>query len=87
LEDPEYTIEGAERLASMGVMPILSPLRPLDGTELEDARGFDHRTYFDIYVEVHTRAMHYGIPTGPTCIPCQNNTLAVPLPGDTYRFY
>ena len=87
LEDPEYTIEGAERLASMGVMPILSPFRPLDGIELENVRGFDHKTYFDIYVEVHARAMRYGIPTGPTCMPCQSNTLALPLPGGTYRFY
>lgn len=87
LEDPEYTIEGAERLASMGVMPILSPFRPLDGTEMEDVRGFDHNAYFEIYTEVHTKAMHYGIPTGPTCIPCQNNTLALPLPGSIYHFY
>ncbi len=87
LEAPEYTIEGAEKLASMGVMPILSPFRPLNGTDLEDQRGFDHLTYWDIYVEIHQRASRYGIPTGPTCIPCQNNTLALPLPGDTYRFY
>jgi hypothetical protein len=87
LEDPEYTIEGAEKLASMGVLPILSPFRPLNGTDLENARGFDHDTYFDIYAEVHARAMRHGIPTGPTCIPCQNNTLALPLPNGMYRFY
>lgn len=87
LEDPEYTIQGAEKLASMGVMPILSPFRPLDGTELENVRGFDHETYFDLFVEVHKRSMSYGIPVGPTCIPCQNNTLALPLPGNFFRFY
>ena len=87
LEDPEYTIEGAELLASMGVMPILSPFRPLERAELENRRGFNHKTYFDIYSEVHTRSMRYGIPTGPTCIPCQNNVLALPLPGDIYHFY
>ncbi len=87
LEDPEHTVEGAEKLASMGVMPILSPFRPLNGTELEDKRGFDHPTYWDLYVEIHQRASEYGIPTGPTCIPCQNNTLALPLPGGMYRFY
>jgi len=87
LEDPEYTIGGAELLASMGVMPILSPFRPLERAGLENRRGFDHKTYFDIYSEVHTQAMRYGIPTGPTCIPCQNNVLALPLPGDIYHFY
>lgn len=87
LEEPEFTIAGAEKLASMGVMPILSPFRPLNGTELENARGFNYHTYFEIYWEVHKRAMRYGIPTGPTCIPCQNNTLALPLPGNAYHYY
>jgi biotin synthase-related radical SAM superfamily protein len=35
LEDREVTLRGVERLAAMGVLPILSPLRPLDGTLLE----------------------------------------------------
>jgi Radical SAM superfamily len=87
LEEPEYTIEGAERLASMGVMPILSAFRPLDGTDYSSRRGFNFNTNFDIYCEVHRRAMHYGIPTGPTCIACQNNTLALPLPDGGYRLY
>ena len=87
LEDPEYTIEGAKKLASMGVMPILSPFRPLGGTDLEGQRGFDHLAYWDIYVEIHQCASKHGIPTGPICIPCQNNALALPLPGNMYRFY
>jgi len=87
LEDPEYTVEGAEELASMGVMPILSPFRPLSGAVWERHRGFDHLTYYQIYTEVHHRAMHHGVPTGPTCLACQNNTLALPVPGCGYRFY
>ena len=35
LEDARHTIEGAATLASMGVMPILSPFRPLEGSDLE----------------------------------------------------
>jgi len=87
LESGECTVAGAEMLASMGVMPIISPFRPLDGTELEATAGFDHRAYFDIYIEAHRRAMRYGIPMGPTCIACQNNTLALPLPNGAYRHY
>jgi|SRR5579863_2016027 len=87
LEKPEYTIEGAEKLASMGVMPILSPFRPLTGTDLEGRRGFDHRTYWNIYTEIHQRVAKYAIPTGPTCIACQNNILALPLSTGEYRFY
>lgn len=87
LEDRDCTVAGVETLASMGVMPILSPFRPLNGTQLEDARGFDHMTYFDLYLESCQRSSRYGIPIGPTCIACQNNTLALPLPGGAYRYY
>jgi hypothetical protein len=87
LETPEDSINGAEKLASMGVMPIFSPFRPLNGTVLEDEKGFDHQTYFDIFSEAYNRTMQYGIPIGPTCIPCQNNTLALPLPNNHYHFY
>ena len=87
LEAPEHTLKGAEKLASMGVMPILSPFRPLDGTESASVKGFDSRTYFDMYLEAYASSMHYGIPVGPTCIPCQNNTLALPLPGGVYHCY
>ena len=87
LEDPKYTIEGAEKLASMGVMPILSPFRALTGTPLEERRGFDHLTYWDIYSQVHQNAAKHSIPTGPTCIHCQNNILALPIPQSHYRFY
>jgi hypothetical protein len=87
LEDPEHTIEGAERLASMGVMPIISPFRPLAKTDLESRRGFDALTYWSMYTEIHGQAEKYGIPTGPTCIPCQNNILALPLANGQYRFY
>ena len=87
LESAAATIEGATYLASMGVMPILSPFRPLAGTTLEDTRGFSHEEYWNIYVSVLGSAGEFNVPVGPTCIPCQNNTLALPLPGDSYRFY
>lgn len=88
LEDPEYTVEGSEKLASMGVMPILSPFRPLTGTELESWQGFDHLAYWQLYTEIHQRVARYGVPTGPTCIACQNNILALPIPNNShYRFY
>lgn len=87
LEPPESTIDGAELLASMGVMPILSPFRPLTGTELAHWCGFDATMYWEIFQEVRTRTERYGMPIGPTCIACQNNTLALPLPGPHFRCY
>lgn len=86
LESPDSTIEGCRHLAEMGVMPILSPFRPLNGTDLESAKGFDAVTYFDIYCQVQEICLEHGLVTGPTCIPCQNNTLTLPF-GEPYRHY
>lgn len=87
LEDPEYSIAGVEFLASLGVMPILSPFRPLNGTELENETGFDYLMNWDIYIEALKVTSSYGIPIGPTCISCQNNVLALPIPNAGYRHY
>lgn len=87
LEDPEITITGAEQLASMGVMPILSQFRPLTGTELQVEMGFDYLKNWEIYLEVLGRVAKYDIPVGPTCIHCQNNVLALPIPNGHYRYY
>lgn len=87
LEDMSYTIAGANHLASIGAMPILSPFRPLNGTELENEHGFDVQTYWDMYKQIHENVTKFSIPTGPTCICCQNNTLSLPLPSGVYRKY
>jgi hypothetical protein len=87
LEESRYTMNGAELLASMGTMPILSPFRPLNGTKLESYCGFDYMTYWNLFVEIHERIAKYNIPTGPTCICCQNNVLALPLSNGQYRNY
>lgn len=86
LEEAEHTIEGAIELASRGVMPILSPFRPLNGTLLEHRRGFSAEAYYAIFEEISTSIDKYDIPLGPTCICCQNNTLTLPF-GKHYRFY
>jgi radical SAM protein (TIGR04043 family) len=86
IEDPEKTVEGCRQLSRLGVMPILSPFRPLDGTEMEKFEGFDATTYFEVYRRVQEDAIESGVVAGPTCIPCQNNTLALPF-GSPYRLY
>ncbi len=86
LEDRETTVRGVARLASMGVLPILSPLRRLDDTLLEH---FDAPTADELWavtVESAAAADAYEMPLGPICIACQSNTLN--LPGDRrYRLY
>lgn len=80
LEPFASTIAGVEELARRGVMPILSPLRPLAGTQLEHhpplaADALERLT--DAAAEVAAR---HGMPLGPTCLACQANTLTADHP-------
>lgn len=86
LEDPQVTLRGVDRLASMGVLPILSPLRPLDGTLLENYSALSADELWDITLAAADVAGAHDMPLGPVCIACQSNTLTVP--GDRrYRVY
>ncbi|MCU7725248.1 hypothetical protein ODJ79_16085 [Actinoplanes sp. KI2] len=78
LEPPSETIRAVEYLARIGVMPILSPFRPLDGTMLAGATGFTGQDYADLFAACRPIAAEFGLPLGPTCLPCQNNTLGLP---------
>ena len=86
LEPAEHSIRGAERLASMGVMPILTPFRPLVGTPMEHHERMPAKDVWRLTVEAADAVSQHRIPLGPTCIPCQSNTLTTgshPL----YRYY
>lgn len=86
LEEREITLRGVERLASIGVLPILSPLRPLDGTLLEDYAALSAEELWDLTEAAAEVAAAHDMPLGPVCIACQSNTLTVP--GDRrYRLY
>lgn len=78
LESAQDTLHGVEALASRGVMPILTPLRPMRGTPLERHPQWPAEALWDLTQEAASVADRYGLPLGPTCIPCQANTLNVP---------
>lgn len=78
LEPPASTLRAVEELASRGVMPIISPFRPLVGTELAKTRGFSATEYQQMFVHASLIAERFQLPLGPVCIPCQNNVLALP---------
>ena len=86
LEPPANTAEGMRRLADMGVMPILSPFKALDGADLASAQGFEAQVYVDLFEQCQAICEAHGLTLGPTCIACQNNVLALPF-GDSYRYY
>jgi hypothetical protein len=86
LEPPEATLRGVEALVSRGVMPILSPFRPMVRTELEHHPRMSADALWAVCEEAHEIAASYDMPLGPTCVACQSNSLTVP--GDRrYRFY
>lgn len=86
LEPAKDTECAAIELASRGVMPILSPFRALAGTDLSAATGWDGDAYVELYDRILDGCRPFGIVPGPTCIPCQNNTLSMPF-GDAYQYY
>jgi hypothetical protein len=86
LEPAADTIAAVSTLASLGVMPILSPFRPLAGTILEGARGLSTGEYVALFETCKAVTEEAGVPLGPTCICCQNNTLSLPY-GPWYRMY
>lgn len=86
LESPESTLEGVRELAARGVMPILSPFRPMVGTSMAQDPPPDPVMMWDLAVAASEIAAEHDLPLGPTCIPCQANTLTVG-PDPRYRFY
>ena len=86
LESPQATVAGVERLASLGVLPILTPLRPLDGTPLHDHPRMPASELRELTDAAATAAARHDMPLGPVCIACQSNTLTVPG-HPRYRLY
>jgi Radical SAM superfamily len=86
LDSEAATVRGVGELAAMGVLPILSPLRRLAGTQLENHEVPDQAALWRLTLAAAEAADASGVPLGPLCIGCQANTLTVP--GDPlYRLY
>lgn len=86
LEPLENTLAGVRKLAAMGVLPILSPFRPLRGAELEHHPAMDVDMAWTVFAKAEAICGKHGIAPGPSCIACQNNTLALP-DGPNHRYY
>lgn len=79
LEPLEATLHAVKELVARGVMPIISPFRPLDGTLLAARRGAAIDDYLRLMGDALDVCADAGLPLGPACNPCQNNTLALPV--------
>jgi hypothetical protein len=86
LEPPESTLSGVEELCRLGVMPILSPFRPIPGTPLQFYSPPSPQMLVDIWMKAQAICESEGMTLGPTCICCQNNTITLPV-NNSYRLY
>jgi|GEM_PF-6757604 len=85
LEDVNSTQEGVRVLTSLGVSPILSIFRPVKGTELEWIMPLSSPELYEIYGQASRTCRDAGLRLGPSCIYCQNNTLAIPDDLDPFQ--
>lgn len=79
LEPAESLLEGVEEICRIGVAPILSVFRPIPGTDGENMTPPSNELLLDIYQKAESICEKYNLRLGPTCVPCQNNTLSMPL--------
>ena len=78
LEPESSLMEGIKAVCRLGVAPILSVFRPIPGTEGADVAPPSNEELYHIYINASKICKKYGLSLGPTCIPCQNNTLSMP---------
>ena len=78
LESMETTLKGVDLLASIGVLPILSPFRPFAGTILGKRPPPSFEFLWETLEAATEVAAKHDMPLGPMCIPCQGNTLTIP---------
>lgn len=77
-DPPEKLLEGIKALCEMGVQPMLSVFRPLEGTALERWMPPKTDELLDVFERSAEICRQHGLYLGPSCVFCQNNTLALP---------
>jgi len=78
LEPKESLLSGVEAVCKNGAAPILSVFRPIPGTPGENVAPPDNDWLLSVYNDAVSICSKYGLSPGPTCVPCQNNTLSMP---------
>lgn len=78
LESRGSLMEGIKAVCAIGVAPILSVFRPIPGTKGEHIVPPANEELLWIYTQAQSICKEYGLELGPSCVPCQNNTLSLP---------
>lgn len=79
LEPEETLLAGIEKLCQIGVQPMLSIFRPMENTVLKSLIPMTCQDIYELYLKIYDICLKYGQSLGPTCVYCQNNTLALPV--------
>lgn len=77
-EPEQATLEAVEWLSSRGVLPVLSPYRPLPGTVIDDIPAPETGQTIELYLKAAKTAHKHGMYLGPKCVDCQGNTMSLP---------
>lgn len=78
-DDAEHFARGIRMLCETGVSPILSVFRPCPGTPLAGYMPPDEGTVLECFATAEQICRQAGLRLGPSCRPCQNNTVALDL--------
>ncbi|MCM1494498.1 MAG: radical SAM protein [Bacteroides sp.] len=84
IEPIASTLKGIEAISQRGVMPIISHYRAVHNALPSCLDKAD--TMYSFWESASEVADKYNMVVGPTCIPCQNNVIALPI-GDVFKYY
>lgn len=77
LESEESLLCGIEHVCQLGVHPILSLLKGIQGTPMEHFLPPSDKQILEICRKVQAICQSFGVDLGPTCHCCEDNTLKI----------
>lgn len=77
LEPKKSLLEGIETVCKIGVSPILSLFKPVQGTPLAHLLPPSDKDILDIVTQTEQLCEKYKVPLGPDCRCCEDNTLKI----------
>lgn len=79
LEPKKSLLDGVRWACKMGVSPILSLFKPIEGTEMSHLLPPSDDEIIDIYENTLKICHEYGVELGPSCHYCEDNTIKVSM--------
>lgn len=86
IESLRSTLQGVQDLVDRGCIPVLSMFRPHPLTPLADSPATtvdEMLAVYDATLAICEQSSN-GVLPGPRCIPCQHNTVTLPIEGGFY---